>query len=38
MVEVDDMVLHHLGQEHDVADDFRILRDLDCQCVLDRAH
>ena len=38
MIEVDDVVLHHLGQEHDVADDLGILGNLDAERVLHRAH
>ena len=31
VIEVDDVILHHLGEEHHVADDFRVLGDCDAE-------
>ncbi len=38
VIEVNHMVLDILRQLHDVADDFRIFRNGDVQCVLHRSH
>ena len=38
VIEVDDVILHHLGARNDVADQPGGIRDLDSQRVLDRIH
>ncbi len=38
VIEVDDVILHHLGEEHDVANDFGVLGDLDAESIFDAAH
>src|SRR5208337_1372661 len=38
VIEVDDVILHHLGEEHDVANDFGIFGDSDAEGIFDATH
>jgi len=38
VIEVDDVILHHLGEEHDIANDFGVFGNLDAEGIFDAAH